>query len=93
MTCSELKQYCEKIIEPYKESLSSEALAEINSICESYCNYCLEFDTDAGYTDEELEQINVRQGFELHEMIGFVLEENGLLVYDNEEDYEEDDTI
>lgn len=83
MNFFERKKYCENLIEPFKDQLSDEALAEIHSI---YEDYDLEVNPNEVYTDEELEAMEMEQKFELCDMICYILDKNGFPVYDNEED-------
>lgn len=76
----EIQAFCEKIIKPYKEQLSEEALAEIKSI---YEDYCFDDDPNVVYTDEELEKIKDVERFELVDMVCYVLDKNGFPVYDD----------
>lgn len=87
MNFLEGKKYCEKIIEPYKEQISDEALAEIRKI---YEDYCFDDDPDVVYTNEEPEEIDDRQKLELYDMICWVLHKDGFPVYD---DFDEDEDM
>lgn len=80
MDLTERKEFCEKIIAPYKTQLSPEALAEIKSI---YEDYCFDDDPNVVYTDEELEEIEDVERFELGDMVCYVLDKNGFPVYDD----------
>lgn len=85
MTFIERKIYCETMIEPYKEELPDEALAEIRNF---YKDYSFNLDPDKVYTNEELKEIEENEEFELWSMIINVLCDNDITYYDPEFDEE-----
>ncbi len=76
--------YCEKLIGAYKDQLSDDALYEIYSFVVEY------WLSDAGkvYTDEELEEVEDRQGFEILDIIYGIMDKDGIPI---NEDYRTDD--
>ena len=77
MNYIEVRKLCEEIIKPYKDKLSSEALAEIYSIRD---DYCFDLKTDRAYTDYELKELEETQEYELCCWIHCILIDNGFEV-------------